>query len=299
MANHIWTMTLAGGAGRRLSGVTGGVPKQFWRMNGRTTLLDDTLDRLSGLAPRWRTIIVVNRVHEPYLAGAANVGGHIVYQPEDRGTAAAVLLALLPILDVDPAALVVVSPADHGVARPERLRRSLLEAFRHVRARRADIVLFGVEPDRIDESYGWITAGTSVGRTGLRAVESFVEKPDAAQAAALFESGAVWNTMLLAARASALLDLFVARQPDWTRAFTEAWWASTDGRSRPLAEAYARLPRRDFSHDVLSGASGLAVHTLPASLGWTDLGTPERLHAWLDRRPVSAATPERAISAAS
>ena len=39
MSNQLWTVILAAGAGRRLSAVTGGVPKQFWRgLNGPSLL---------------------------------------------------------------------------------------------------------------------------------------------------------------------------------------------------------------------------------------------------------------------
>jgi choline kinase len=38
MVKNAWTIILAAGAGRRLSSVTGGVPKQFWRMPGCRSL---------------------------------------------------------------------------------------------------------------------------------------------------------------------------------------------------------------------------------------------------------------------
>jgi hypothetical protein len=59
-----------------------------------------------------------------------------------------------------------------------------------------------------------------------------------------------------------------------------------------LEDAYVGLPAADFSHDVLTPAVGLRLYTWPDTLGWTDLGTPARLTAWLDAHVRS--TNERA-----
>src|SRR4029079_9603251 len=92
-----WTLVLAAGAGRRLSSVTGGGPKQFWRPQGRTSLPEDTLDRLSPPVPARRTVPIVDRSHQPFVTALANPDrlGEVLYQPEDRGTAAGVLPWLL------------------------------------------------------------------------------------------------------------------------------------------------------------------------------------------------------------
>ena len=43
---------------------------------------------------------------------------------------------------------------------------------------------------------------------------------------------------------------------------------------------YPALPPYDFSGDVIGPAAGLSLMVWPATLGWSDLGTPERLRAW-------------------
>jgi len=282
MAPHTWTIVLAAGRGRRLAGVTGGIPKQFWRVRGEATLLDQTLDRLAPFAPPGRTIVVVDQEHEPYVRSLGRLSAHVLYQPRDRGTAAGVLLAMLPILDRDPEAVVLLSPADHGVGADADYRAGVRSALRLVRRRRSGIVLFGAEPDGFDPSYGWIRPGRPLRPGWLRQVESFIEKPGPDLARELQQSRAVWNTMVLVASASSLLGLFASRQPALTAALVAAWQVPAAGRSRALDRTYERLRGLDFSRDVLTGASGLSVYTWPASMGWSDLGTPERLVAWLE-----------------
>ena len=74
MPNQLWTVILAAGAGRRLSAVTGGVPKQFWRAVHGTSLLRQTIDRFMPLAPASRTVVIVDAGHLGHVA-AADVSG--------------------------------------------------------------------------------------------------------------------------------------------------------------------------------------------------------------------------------
>lgn len=295
MAPHTWAIVLAGGQGRRLARVTGGVPKQFWRVRGEATLLDHTLDRLAPFAPPERTVVVVDQTHEPYVRALERLNAHVLYQPTDRGTAAGVLLAMLPILERDPEAVVVLSPADHAVADFCDFRSGVISAIRLVRRRRSGIVLFGAEPNGFDGSYGWIRPGRPSRPGWLRAVEGFVEKPGPELATELMRSHAVWNTMVLVASATSLLDLFAARQPALAAALVDAWHAPDTSRNSRLAAAYEQLGGFDFSRDVLTGAEGLTVYTWPASMGWSDLGTPDRLYAWLE----APARPDRVRTSAA
>jgi mannose-1-phosphate guanylyltransferase len=287
----LWTVVLAAGAGRRLSGITNGTPKQFWSPDGGPSLVEQTLLRLSPLAQPASTVTVIQRAHRNHLSPLAHRSllGQIVEQPCDRGTATGLLAGLAAVAGAAPDALVLVMPCDHGVARPELLRRGVARAAAAVRAGRADVVLFGVEPDRATEDYGWITPR----RTGhwhdapVRPVAGFVEKPGPSQAARLLASGAVWNTMLIVGRVQTLIDLYRRHLPDLTEVFARAWRLPPDRRDAFLAEQYPHLSVTDLSRDVLTPAEGLVVYTWPASLGWTDLGTPERLEHWIGRPPAT------------
>ena len=115
MREDLWSLILAGGQGRRLSSVTRGTPKQFWKVNGGHSLLDETRARLSSLVPPERTTVVVAQGHQGYIH-AANLPWTkewLMYQPHDRGTATGALLALLPVLAYAPDAIVLMTPSDH------------------------------------------------------------------------------------------------------------------------------------------------------------------------------------------
>src|SRR5262249_29391347 len=122
--NHsMWAIVLAGGEGVRLRPLVSriyrdGRPKQYAALLDSRTLLDHTLDRVGLLVPSERTVIVTMQDHDRYLAGEFDGPSHphVLRQPEDRGTAAGVLLPAHWIYARDPHALVAVFPSDHFMA---------------------------------------------------------------------------------------------------------------------------------------------------------------------------------------
>jgi mannose-1-phosphate guanylyltransferase len=293
MHPRLWSVVLAAGKGRRLWPLTAGIPKQFWRPTGTGSLLDETLTRLAPLSSADRTVIVVDAAHREYIGAqpAYRERGHVLFQPTDRGTAAGVWFGLTPILAEDPDAVVLLTPSDHGIGDEAAFRRGISDAAASVRSSDG-VVLLGVEPSAASGDLGWISL-TSAGRPGsICPVTGFVEKPHPTLARRLRASGAVWNTMVLVARARDLVALSEAHLPEvTTTTFLRA--AAEPARSRHafFQALYPLLPTADFSRDVLTKSRGLRAYTWPSSVGWSDLGTPERLCAWLRATPPAPASP--------
>ncbi len=290
----IWVIILAGGEGRRVQAVTrrpdgASVPKQFWRLPEGPTPLELALDRASDLASPERTMVVVSADHEPLWAPAldSHPRDNVVVQPARRGTAPALLLALVRVLERDPGATVVVMPSDHFVEDEGALHWAMLNAVGSARHRSGPIVLLGMTPTHADTSYGWVVPER--GGDGLaHGVARFVEKPAPAQAAALHAEGALWSSFILAGAATALLRLLSDTLPELVAAL---WHCDGRRRSRDLESLeviYERLPAHDLSADVLQTVpERLRVLPVPPC-GWTDLGTPDGLTG---RRPVAVIAP--------
>jgi mannose-1-phosphate guanylyltransferase len=298
MAGRLWSVVLAAGAGTRLSSRTGGIPKQFWRPHGGSSLLEETLARLTPICPADRTVIVVGDQQRTHVRRwpAYRQRGRIVFQPADRGTAAGMLFGLLPILAADPHGVVVVTPSDHGVRNGGVYRSGILEAVAHAQFP-GGIVIFGVAASAARTDYGWITLGSERRWTRIQPVASFVEKPDAGTAAQLLADGAAWNTMVIVARVEDLLDLCRVHVPDVTAMFDQALTLPRRQRHAFVAERYPGLSVADFSRDVATPSRALSAYTWPASMGWSDLGTPERLDRWLRPAPLAAALVDTAEAA--
>ena len=280
-----WSVILAAGQGRRLAGITGGLPKQFWAPKGGRTLLEHTVDRMAYFSPPARMVTVVNqsqREHAELIAARTSLG-HVAYQAGDRGTAAGVLRGLVEVA-AGPDALVVLTPSDHGVARSEVFLAGLRHAGREIRLGSTGIVLMAVEPESPSGDFGWIRPGHDEGPQRIRPVREFVEKPSPEDAASLLATGGVWSTMVIIAHLQALYGLYAAHLPALDDVFRRARAVPTNEREAFLADRYPQLPHTDLSRDLLGPAAGLSLYVWPRELGWTDLGTPDRLEAWLRRR---------------
>ena len=286
--HDVWAVVLAGGVGSRLAmrtrrgdGVI--VPKQYCTLWGTRSLLEATLDRLEPIVAPERTIVVVARQHEEHWRAQRHdvPDQNIIVQPSDRGTAMGVLLALMHIRRIDPEAVVVLLPADHGVLEESVFRWRLVRCMDEARQGRA--VLLGMEPDGADDGYGWIVPGTPLHRDGhLCRVARFVENPPAELAEHMREVGALWSTHILTARLDALLAL-VARAQPLLFALSVAQLHSERGFEREhLSAFYELIPSVDFSRDVLEVLPDWLWVAPTEPCGWTDLGTPERLDRFLD-----------------
>jgi mannose-1-phosphate guanylyltransferase len=292
----LWAILLAGGEGTRLRGeVIAGErvdrPKQFLRMGQGISLLGATLERALRLVPASNVVPVVSAAHRSWWTPELGLvpGENILAQPLNRGTAVAVLLGLIHILRRDDDPTIFVLPCDHGVAD----ERPLVEATRRAAAlaggMRGDLVLLGVRPTHPEIQYGWILPEVGVAGSP-RAVRSFIEKPSYEAASALMNQGALWNTLIFAASGSALREAYLRVVPDVLRSCLGAT-ARTESDGEAWVEFFRDVPTLDFGRDVLQRApAGLRVIHVP-ECGWTDLGTPARVAAWLDRKPLERNDP--------
>ncbi len=113
-------------------------------------------------------------------------------EPMRRDSGPAVAVSAVLAAERDRDALVLVLAADHVVRKPDEFR----EACRRAAAAAAEgrIVTFGIEPTHPATNYGYIRPGEKLNGASVRAVEAFVEKPDAATAANYVADRYLWNS---------------------------------------------------------------------------------------------------------
>jgi mannose-1-phosphate guanylyltransferase len=296
-----WSLILAAGDGTRLRSLTSSftgqtIPKQFCSLRHGPTLLQEAIYRAAAVSPLSHTCAVVAAAHRRWWNPALLPldPANVIVQPLNRGTGNGVLLGLLHILQRDGEAGVLILPSDHHVRQEGILSSALQEAVEQLQWRVQGIVLLGFQAENCESDLGYILPGR--GDThGTRPVLQFVEKPSPSLALELIECGALWNAMIVAARARSLLRLFQRCVPDIVlelQAAIRADGAEAQG-GAATSQLYEWIPSLDFSKDVLQGQE-LDLRVLPvAPCGWSDLGTPERVRAALCR--ASAGEPEERV----
>jgi mannose-1-phosphate guanylyltransferase len=303
VTERTWAIVLAAGDGTRLRSLTTdregiAVPKQFCSLDGGPSLLALALERAARVASSARIASIVASRHRHWWRGELSslVRENIIVQPDNRGTAAGVLLPLLRVLDRDPKASVVLLPSDHFVGNETTLARVIRRALELIERGSRSLYLLGITPDEPDTGFGWIVPAEREGRSVYR-VQRFVEKPPQSLAAQLMLQGGVWNSFIIAGTGAALLAMFQRRLPEITAAMLQACGdqANATVARAALAQLYQALPDHDFCRDVLQGEEEhLRVLKVP-QCGWTDLGTPERVACCLDRWRPQIARHDRAL----
>jgi mannose-1-phosphate guanylyltransferase len=280
-----WAVILAGGFGARLQPLTRRLfgdsrPKQFCKLFGGRTLLGHTQNRLAPVIPQGRMMYVVVKAHASYyqeeLAGVES--SHVLVQPTAKGTTAAIAYSLARIAAIDPDAIAGFFPADHYFSDETAFSVAVDRAYGIAHRCGDKILLLGAQPERPEVEYGWIEPGASinsVSRDSAFRVNRFWEKPSLEVARGLLDLGCLWNTFIMLGRVRTFLDLLSQSVPGVFRAFQPRF---------DVDQVYHRLAPGDFSRQVLSALPDrLAVLRLD-NVGWSDLGTPERVMAAVGSR---------------
>jgi mannose-1-phosphate guanylyltransferase len=285
----IWAVVLAGGEGLRLRPLTEYVcgdsrPKQFAQLLGPQSLLRQTLERTALGIPWARTVVVAHRSHVAYLAEefAGLAEPHVLLQPDNRGTGAAVLLAAQWITSQQRDAIVVVFPSDHFIRGAAVFMHHVLAVADHVRRHAGPLVLLGAASTDPQSQYGWIRLGALLGQVGgepLHRVAGFTEKPSPEAARVAYARGDLWSTFILVGAAQALVGLGWQAAPLVSERLADIRWDTTvEQEAAAVATAYARIPQLDFSRGILEQQPPLlTVSQLPASVVWSDWGTLDRV----------------------
>ncbi|MDT7043989.1 sugar phosphate nucleotidyltransferase [Candidatus Nitronereus thalassa] len=305
---QVWSIILAGGEGKRLTPMVQqwlgqALPKQYCAFVGTRTMFQHTLDRAQQVSFPDHTVTVIARSHGEYALPqfGHRASGTVLIQPENRDTAAGIFLPLTYIRTRSPHAIVSIYPSDHFIF-PEA---PFVEAVQHATwtAQRFPerLVLLGIAPDQTELQYGWIQPGHELGHVEghlIRAVETFVEKPNYAEALAAQHSGALWNTFVVTCRASTLWELGWRCVPELMPLFDKLSRAiGTSQEGHVLDLIYQHMPKRNFSFDLLQKIPERIAVIEVKDVLWSDWGHPERVLSTLRQIGKSPRFPAHLVEA--
>jgi mannose-1-phosphate guanylyltransferase len=252
-------------------------PKQLLNIVGRRSMLQQTVTRIGRLLPVENIFVVAGNSHgEEVRAQLSELPDeNIILEPVGRNTAACIGLAALLLNHRDPAATMVVLPADHLII-DEELFLATLRAAGALARNQPALVTLGIRPTAPETGYGYIETGESAGKTQdhtFYRVTSFHEKPDHEKAKEYLERGNFyWNSGMFVWQAAAVLEAMQDHLPGLHTDLQKLRpFLGTGELEAGITSIYPDLESISIDYGVMEKADNVLM--VPADFGWNDLGS--------------------------
>ncbi len=283
---NFYPVILAGGRGTRFWPLSRRKrAKQLLALDGKRTMLQQTVTRLLRLAPAKRFWIIANEDLRPAILKQLPKlpKEQILAEPLGRNTAPAIGLAAFLLLRENPDAVIGMFPSDHVIA-DQNAYRATIERGIEIAAASENIVVLGIRPTRPETGYGYIEAGSVSGSEVLR-VRRFTEKPDAETAATFVKArNYFWNSGMFLWSARTLTNTLREYLPKTAAILEEIAGAfGTKKFAATFRKLYPKCENISVDYAVLEPRSAKGeeagnIFCLPADFGWNDLGSWTALH---------------------
>ena len=292
MDNHI--VIMAGGIGSRFWPMsTPECPKQFIDVMGcGRTLIQLTADRFDGVCPRENVWVVTSEKYIDIVREQLPEipESNILAEPCARNTAPCIAYARWKIKKKHPNANVVVTPSDALVINTGEFRRVVEKALRFTDNSSA-IVTLGIKPTRPETGYGYIAAGDQIMTDKeIFTVDAFKEKPDRETADRyLAEGNYFWNAGIFVWNVRTITSVMRVYAPGiaqiFDRIFPDFY---TEKENETIKKLFPTCEAISIDYAVMEKAQ--EIYVLPASFGWSDLGTWGALRGLLPQDKSGNAT---------
>ena len=280
---------MAGGIGSRFwPSSTTERPKQFLDILGvGKSLIRMTFERCLHLVPADHILIVTNKKYKKlvmeHLPELPEI--NILCEPSMNNTGPCVAYTALRIRAMCPDATFAVLPSDHVILKEGAYVDILGRAFDFAADNNA-LVTLGIQPTRPDTGYGYINYNAqAIPNQGnhIYKVKSFKEKPDATTAQHYLDSGEyLWNAGMFVWSVASIIKSFEAHAPEILKLLTQdISFYNTAEEQAYIDTVYPKTENISIDYAILERADN--VYTIPADIGWSDLGTWSSLHAYMSK----------------
>ena len=224
---------LAGGGGTRLWPLSREYyPKQFLRLFGQNSMLQETVLRIDGMETEMDLLdplFVCNEAHRFLLAEQVHQVNKryqsILLEPQGRNTAPALTVAAIALRNVNSDPVLIMMPADHHITDRDTFQKTIRAGYKL--AQEGTLITFGIIPEHAETGYGYIRTGKKL-QNDLPAetyeLDGFTEKPDLDTAQEyLNEGNYLWNSGIFMMQASTWCEAIKHFQPDIFQSCQDAW----------------------------------------------------------------------------
>ncbi|WP_322792347.1 mannose-1-phosphate guanylyltransferase [Bellilinea sp.] len=285
MNKSFYAVIMAGGGGTRLWPLSRSArPKQMLKLGSDRTLFQLAVDRLYGLIPPERILVVTGAEMAFDLQKDCPEipSENFLIEPAPKGTAAVVGLAAAFLYQKDQQAVMAVLTADHIIQDVAYFQKILQVADEA--ARLGYLVTLGIHPSHPSTGYGYIQRGQTVAEINQQRVYQvlkFKEKPDAETARKMVESGDHdWNSGMFFWQVDQIRREIKNQLPELYKVMLQIEKSGFDKKEDWLP-LWMGLKPETIDYGIMEHARQVVV--IPAAgLGWNDVGSWDSLFEVLE-----------------
>lgn len=273
---NTYVAIMAGGIGSRfwpLSRV--GMPKQFLDILGTgRTLIQQTFDRFRQMVPAENIFIVTAEEYVDITTQQLPEcpAENIIGEPYRKNTAPCIAYISFKLSRLSPESSLIIAPADHLILQEDRFSEVCNEALKFVNHFNA-LITIGIKPTYPNTGYGYIQHDDAEATPGVHKVKTFTEKPNLELAKTFLASGDfLWNSGIFIWKVKNGLEAFKKHLPEMFDHFAaEEEKFNTEAEKDIIETVYSQCTNISIDFGVMEKANNVFV--IPASFGWSDLGT--------------------------
>ncbi len=276
--DNFYAVIMAGGKGERFWPLsTSESPKQVLSLVGGKPLMQLAVDRLKGIIPPERVIVVTSADLVDSLCKAAPSlpKENVIGEPFGRDTAAAVALASAIVKARDPKGVFCILTADHIIYDLDLFKATLSEGA-EIAANNDLLMTIGIVPTEPSTAFGYIEFSDKFDHEGeieFVRTKRFVEKPDADKAAEYMNAGNFcWNSGMFIWSADAIQRALGKHQPQLLEmANTMEAFVDKSDFDEKLEEEYNKLDRISIDYAIMEKADNIIM--AKGTFRWFDVGS--------------------------
>ena len=270
-------LILAGGKGTRLWPLSREhKPKQFQRIFGKKTMLQETADRVLQLFPAKDIFVATNKQYrEEVIKELPEIPKkNIISEPAHRERVAAFLLFFCHLKDLKEP--VVILPSDHLIKEKTKFQQALIAGLGFIKNNPDQLLLLGEKPVFPDTGLGYIKKAELLKQESgfdIFKVSHFKEKPNLKRAKEFVQSGKyLWNAGIFVFTPELIIRLTKQFVPDNHKRYQRIKRAfNKKGFKEVLEKEYSQMDKASFDYSIIENHKNNAV--LPVSMGWSDVGS--------------------------
>ena len=298
MKSNTYVAIMAGGIGSRFWPASReSMPKQFLDIMGTgKSLIRSTFDRFLNLCPPENIFIVTNAMYKDLVKEHLPeiTDNQILCEPSRNNTAPCVAYTAFKLQNLNPEANFIIAPSDALISKEAAFLDKIKTALSFTENNNA-LCTLGISPTRPDTGYGYIKFEKEVKgsvlspiplpffdtspkivsdeNSGIKKVLEFKEKPNKSTAEEYLASGNyLWNAGIFIWKAKSVLKAFEEHANQIYQVLgTDLSKYNTSAEQAYIDENYPKTDKISVDYAIMEKATN--VYTIPADIGWSDLGT--------------------------